>query len=205
MQYLTQTIQQAAWNATPPPNTPLYKNSCAQPIKQKIIDKRKLHKRWKTTRLPRNKAALNKAIKELKQLLYQEKQQAITIYLKSLTATEATDYSLWKAIKRLKNLQVHVPPIRTNKGEWAKSNIQKADLFAEYFKTVFMPYPSDILGNDDWEVLTSPVLPGLPPTPLKILQKRKSKLLSMNCDPINPLDLTSSPAQYLNSYQTSDC
>ena len=34
-QHLTQTIQQAAWNATPPPNTPLYKNSCAQTIKQK--------------------------------------------------------------------------------------------------------------------------------------------------------------------------
>ena len=173
MQHLTQTIQQAAWNVTPPPNTPIYKNSCAQMIKQKILDKRKLRKRWQTSRSPRDKAALNKAIKELKRLLYQEKQQAIQIYLQSLTATDATDYSLWKATKRLKNLQAHVPPIRTNNGEWAKSNIQKADLFAEYFKTVFTPYPSAVLRDDDREVLTTPVLPGLLPTPLKNFTKKE--------------------------------
>jgi hypothetical protein len=42
---------------------------------------------------------LNKAVTELKQLLYDQKQTANQNYLGSLTATEATEYSLWKATK----------------------------------------------------------------------------------------------------------
>jgi hypothetical protein len=61
-------------------------------------------------RSPQDKAALNKAVKELKQLLHDEKQQAIQAYLTSLSATETTDYSLWKAIKRLKQPQSPPPP-----------------------------------------------------------------------------------------------
>ena len=68
-------------------------NTCAQPIKQKITEKRKLRKRWQNTRSPQDKAALNKAVKELKQLLYEEK-QAIQTYLANLSARDATDYSL---------------------------------------------------------------------------------------------------------------
>jgi hypothetical protein len=52
-------------------------NTCAHKIKQKIVENRKLRKRWQTTRSPQEKTALNKAVKELKHLLYVEKQQAI--------------------------------------------------------------------------------------------------------------------------------
>jgi len=108
MHQLVQTIQQAAWNSTPPPRTYTHMYTYSQPIKQKITDKRKLRKRWQNTRSPQDKAAFNKAVKELKQLLYEEKQQAIQTYLSTLSATEATDYSLWKATKRLK--QPQTPP-----------------------------------------------------------------------------------------------
>jgi hypothetical protein len=64
-----------------------------------------------------DKTAFNKAVNELKQLLYEEKQQAIQTYLASLTATDATDYSLWKATKRLKQPQPTIPPLRTVGGE----------------------------------------------------------------------------------------
>jgi len=63
-------------------------------IKQKILDKRKLRKRWHTTRSPQDKATFNKATHELKLLLNDQKQQAIQSYLESLTATKATEYSL---------------------------------------------------------------------------------------------------------------
>jgi hypothetical protein len=72
--------------------------------------KRKLRKRWQNTRSPKDKAALNKAVKELKQLLHEEKQQAIQKYLASLSAMEATDYSLWKTTKRFKNHKHPSPP-----------------------------------------------------------------------------------------------
>ena len=94
------------------------------PIKQKIMEKRKLRKRWQNTRSPQDKAALNKALKELKQLLHDEKHQAIQTYLASFSATEVTDYSLWKATKRLKQPQTPIPPLRTREGEWAKSDIK---------------------------------------------------------------------------------
>ena len=110
VRHLVQTIQQAAWNSTPSPLSPTHTNTCALPIKQIIMKKRKLHKRWQSTRSPQDKAALNKAVKELKQLLHDEKQQAIQAYLASLSATEATDYSLWKATKRLKQPQTPTPP-----------------------------------------------------------------------------------------------
>jgi hypothetical protein len=108
-------------------------------VKQKILEKRKLRKRWHTTRSPQYKANLNKAVKEMKQLLNDEKQKAIQTYLERLTATEATEYSLWKAAKRLKRPQTPNPPPRTDKGEWANSDTQKANVLAEHFATVFKP------------------------------------------------------------------
>jgi hypothetical protein len=56
------------------------------------VEKRKLRKRWQTTRSPQDKAAFNKAVNKLKQLLYEENKQAIQTYLAFLTATDATDY-----------------------------------------------------------------------------------------------------------------
>jgi hypothetical protein len=52
----------------------------------------------------------HKAVKERKQLLHDEKQQAIQTYLASLSAKEVTDYSLWKATKCLKQPQTTPPP-----------------------------------------------------------------------------------------------
>ena len=81
-------------------------------IKQKILNKRRLRKQWQNTRAPQGKAKLNKAVKELKQLLNDEKQKTIQEYLQSLTASEAKDYSLWKATKkkkRLKQPQTSIP------------------------------------------------------------------------------------------------
>jgi hypothetical protein len=62
--------------------------------------KEKGRKRWQNTRSPQDKAKLNKAVNEPKQLLNDAKQEAIQTYLESLTTTEATEYSLWKATKR---------------------------------------------------------------------------------------------------------
>ena len=55
VQHLVQTIQQAAWNSTPLPHIPTHTNTCATPIKQKIMEKRKLRRRWQNTRSPQDK------------------------------------------------------------------------------------------------------------------------------------------------------
>jgi aspartate aminotransferase-like enzyme len=90
--------------------------TCAQPINQKITEKRKLRKKWQNTRSSQKKAAFNKAVKELKKLFYEENQQAIQTYSSTLSAMEATDYSLWKATKRLKQTQTPIP-LRTTENE----------------------------------------------------------------------------------------
>jgi hypothetical protein len=99
--HLVQTIWQAAWYSTTNPHVHPNQNNCVPALKQKILDKRWLRRRWKHTRSPQDKANLNKATNELKILLNSYKQQAIQTYLESLTPIEATDYSLWKATKRL--------------------------------------------------------------------------------------------------------
>jgi hypothetical protein len=52
-------------------------DECTPMIKQKILEIRKLRKRWQNTRSPQDKTNLNKAVKELKQLLNDQKQKAI--------------------------------------------------------------------------------------------------------------------------------
>jgi hypothetical protein len=94
----------------------------------KNFSTRESYEKWQTTRSPQDKAIFNKATHELKLLLNDLKQQAIQSYLESLTATEATEYSLWKATKRLNRPQTHIPPLRTAAGGWAKSDTQKAQI-----------------------------------------------------------------------------
>ena len=81
-------------------------------------------------------------------LLNSYKQQAIQTYLESLTPTEATDYSLWKATKRLQRPQTPIPPLRTSGGEWAKSDIQKVNTLADHFEHVLQPHTYGQAGND---------------------------------------------------------
>jgi hypothetical protein len=70
-------------------------DECSPMIKQKILEKRKTRKRWQTIRSPQDKAKSERAEAAPKQ----RKTKAIQTYLQSLTATE---YSLWRTIKRQK-------------------------------------------------------------------------------------------------------
>jgi len=112
-----QIIQQASWSSTHNSHKSPNVNTCAPTIKQKILDKRKLRNRWQNTRSPQDKGKLNKAVNELKELLNDHKQKAIQTYLESLTATE---YSLWKATKRLQRPQTPIPPTQNCRGRMGK-------------------------------------------------------------------------------------
>ena len=184
---LVQIIQQAAWNSTPNPRKPPTADTCAPMIKQKIIDKRQLRKRWQNFRSPQDKAKLNKAATELKQLLLDHKQQAIQTYLESLSASEATDYSLWKATKRLKRPQIPIPPLRTAGGEWAKSDAQKANVLADHFAQVFRPYDSELSRSEEREIIHALGTPSRLNTPVK--KFKLSEVRSM----VNRLRSTKAP------------
>jgi hypothetical protein len=94
-------------------------------IKQKIKEKRRLHSGWHRLRTPESKILLNTATQELTQLL-NNKNDCIQTFLQGLTPTESTDYSLWKATKKIKHVKEPSPPLRTSQGNWARSNVEKA-------------------------------------------------------------------------------
>jgi hypothetical protein len=65
-----------------------------------------------------------------------------------LTATTATDYSLWKATKRLKRPQQSIPPLKTSDDKWARSNEEKAMAFATHLRNTFLPNDIDSTPED---------------------------------------------------------
>ena len=69
VQQILQTIKQAAWNSIPNLHKSVNTDQCAPTIKQKILEKRKLRKRWQNTRSPQDKAKRKKTVIQLKQLL----------------------------------------------------------------------------------------------------------------------------------------
>jgi hypothetical protein len=63
--------------------------------------------------------------------------------LQGLTPRECTDYSLWKATKKIKQVKKPSPPLRTSQGTWARSNVKKAHASAEHLAKVFQLHPSE--------------------------------------------------------------
>lgn len=94
-----QNVQQAAWENTPAIQRRIKGNNYPKEIKELIMEKRKLRKRWQQTRAPGDKTKLNNATQQLKREIQQIKNESISIYLSNLTYDSNTDYSLWKAAK----------------------------------------------------------------------------------------------------------
>jgi len=58
--------------------------------------------------------------------------------LSGLTATDNTDYSLWKAIKQMKKPRVQIPPIRKEDGTWERSEQEKGEIYARHLEHVLI-------------------------------------------------------------------
>jgi hypothetical protein len=80
---------------------------------------------------------------ELKQLHINNKNDCIQIFLQGLTPTESTDFSLWKATKKIEQVKTSSPPLRAYQGTWARSNVEKAHAFAEHLANGYHPHPSE--------------------------------------------------------------
>lgn len=188
----TTTIQQAAWSSTPTAETPKINNSVAtsRDSKKMISDKRQLRKIWQTTQHPKDKQKLNKACKELKQALNAQDNKEFEYYVSNLTPTEATNYSLWKASKNLDRTTARIPPIKKSNGLWAKTNIEKAKLFATHLSDVFQPYSPSAQIDDSkiYELLDSPGQMNFPIKPVtckeleKLIKQQPNKIKSPGYD-----------------------
>ncbi len=137
---LTFLLKESAAESTPVYKTLPKKISTSATIQKLITEKRKIRRQWQVSRSPLLKTKLNKAIKELKNALSEERNENLSNYLCELSATEATDYSLWKATKKLKRPVIMCPPIRNKAGTWARSDQEKCDVFADHLEKVFQPH-----------------------------------------------------------------
>lgn len=137
----TQSMIQAAIFATPSQRPSKNHINLSKSIADLISKKRKLRKKYQETRSPIDKTYFNQAIKKLKESMAAERDNEMQHYLQNLTPTEATDYSLWKATRKIKKIQEAQNPIRKNNGAWARSDEEKANLFANHLAEVFTPYP----------------------------------------------------------------
>ena len=68
-------------------------------IRAKILEKRSLRRVWHNSRHPEDRRAFNRAIRELKEIIDQATNETAAAQIESLTATSATNYSLWRACK----------------------------------------------------------------------------------------------------------
>ena len=127
-------------------------------IKMKLQNKRRLRRIWQITRSKLDKTKLNQATKDLKEALHIERNNEIANYLEKLTPTEATEYSLWKATKKIKQPQQFIPPIRTQNGTWARNDEEKADVFAKHLSKVFEPPARQITEKEEYELLETQLI-----------------------------------------------
>ena len=142
IEHFNTTIQHAAWNATPP-------SKCKRELPNEMVasmlrDKRKLRKRWQNTRDPEIKTQLNKASKDLKSFLQEMDNTKVSKYLENLSATKASDYSLWKATKKMYKQTPFSSALKTESGDWAKTDREKATTFANHLSEVFKPFPRQV-------------------------------------------------------------
>ena len=141
---LTAQIQKAAWLSTPVVPEKVYFQKYPPNILELIKEKRKIRKKWQSTRYPFLKTQLNNLTKLVKRTIQEHKDKSTNLKLQKLTADKKTDYSLWKTIACNDRPILHNPPIKQlNNGQnWAKTDKEKAELFAEHLYNTFKPFES---------------------------------------------------------------
>jgi len=139
----TQRIQHAAWCSTPKFGNKTPKIKYPRYIKDLIIKRRKLRRKWHQSRSPADKSNFNRGNDVLRREIRKYKNECFNTHLQSLSADKISDYSLWKAAKNVNRPIRHAPPIKMNDNSWAKTDQQKVDAFAEHLKNTFTPNEGD--------------------------------------------------------------
>lgn len=136
-----EAIQRAAWRNTPSRSYKINRNEkYPREIIELVREKRKARKKWQNTRAPQHKTVLNRLCNRLRDSIREFKSNKIATYLENLSAERESNYSLWKALKGIRKPQMQAPPIRKNDRTWAKSDKEKAELFALHLEETFKPF-----------------------------------------------------------------
>ena len=140
---LIDTLQKAARRSTPQQITKIITNNIPVEIKQILKEKRKARNTWHRTHAPADKTKYNQLSNKLKNKLKEMREATLEDYVTNLSRF---DHSVWKPIKNLKRPKDTSPPVRATTpaiGPWARSNKEKAELFAEHYSNTFKPHNND--------------------------------------------------------------
>lgn len=160
----TNIIQKAAWNNTREIVTNTKGNNYPMEIRKLVQEKRKARRIWQQSRSPTDKTVLNRKTQQLKREIQKLKETSIATYLENMSAGKSTNYSLWKATKKIKRPIAQIPPIKQKDGSWARDNMSKAEAFADHLADIFQPNDvgtdvviENTLNTDEEEIrLTTP-------------------------------------------------
>lgn len=151
--YITTEIQTTAWKCTPTHSTSRCQTrNYPLDIKKRVLEKRSLRRKWQLSRLPEDKYAFNRAAIELRALLNKIDNDNLTHKLESLNPNNSNEYSLWKTVKSIKAPLMAKAPIRLDDKKWARSDAEKAEVFAQFLKGVFTPNPDNRKSNNSERV-----------------------------------------------------
>lgn len=159
----TEAIQDSALNSSrqrtrlpfhPKPQLPDH-------IRDLLAAKRRARALWQRTRYPSDRTSFNRLTRLLKTALAKHRSESFNEYLQSLS-TE--DNSLWTATRRILRFHTVPQPLQRSDGSWARSDEDKAELFASHLESTFSPHPEIVSSHDQivQENLNSP-LPLSPP------------------------------------------
>jgi hypothetical protein len=84
------------------------------------------------------------------------------------------DRSIWKATKKFKRPTVAIPPSRNTNGDWARTDAEKACVFANYLAKVFTPLPENNT-EDELEIKAYLAAPCQLDLPLKYFSPKEVK------------------------------
>lgn len=152
VEYFTNKIHEAAFFSTPQKGNEIKSRSCMHvcgEIRALIKHKRRLRKKWQTTRNPRDKTALNKATTEVKEKLKEFRNKSVSDYIHSLNDRNADDHKIWNATKYLKHPKKRNAPIKDCGNVWCRTDKSKAYAYARYLEATFSPFINQSNNDDD--------------------------------------------------------
>jgi hypothetical protein len=137
---LLEVLQQAVKTATQVKYSPRRAYNLPTNIKQLVAQKRRARAKWQRTHTPEDKRLFNNANNKLGGTLQEKVNATFAAYIATLKREYQTTR---RPIKSRKKPRTPLPPIRTNTrppGPWAKSDTEKANLFANHLAEVYKPH-----------------------------------------------------------------
>ncbi|KAL1123506.1 hypothetical protein AAG570_002584 [Ranatra chinensis] len=166
VQEFTLAVQRTARTSSQPP-TPKYNTqsiNLPQHIRLLITHKRRARSKWQRTRYPSDRQHYEQLAHELRSELSSFRSDTYNSYIISLSTH---DRSFWDSTKRLLRSHPTPSPLRHPDNSWARSDEDKAQLFANHLRSIFQPSPESdpIHSHQVQKYLDSPLPLTLPPSP----------------------------------------